>query len=142
MTFLLKVIILPVLLTNSLGAPNLPPPPPPPGAPFAQPPPLPPGHPPPGGPHPYLPPPPPGATLPLPQPILPGPPPPPPGGPNPYLPAYTPPPPPLSIIDGALNISQPSLQGPPVELNKGCLLHIHGVQGYHRNPQGRHFNHH
>ena len=129
-----------MLLTNSLGAPNLPPPPPPPGAPFAQPPPLPPGHPPPGGPHPYLPPPPPGATLPLPQPILPGPPPA--GGPNPYLPAYTPPPPPLSIIDGALNISQPSLQGPPVELNKGCLLHIHGVQGYHRNPHGRHFNHH
>ena len=156
-----------MLLTNSLGGPNLPPPPP--GAPFSHPPPLPHGPPPPVGPYlpppppggrppppqveSNLPPPPPGSPLTLPQPLLPGPPPPPQGGPNPYPhpPVSTllhqdssqeAPSPPLAIIDAALKISQPSLQGPPVELNKGCLLHIHGGQGYPRNPYGRHFHRH
>ena len=120
------MIILPVLLTNGLGAPNLPPPPPPPPPPgeaLPHPPPLPPG---PGGPYPYPPPPPP------PPPHLESPP-----------SIGAPPPPPLLTTNASLNIPQPTLQAPPVpqqENGQGCFLHLH--RGHHRDPYERHVHHH
>ena len=142
MTFLFKIIILPVLLTNSLGAPRPSPPPPPPGAPF-----FPPPQPPPGSGAPY-------------QPLSP-----PPSGPGgPYLPLTPPPPqyhevspsaespvlPSLSTTNTSLNLSQPILQAspfgvlpqPPQQNGQGCFLHMHGGPGHHREPHGRHLHHH